>query len=365
MNVLIVSQRNVPRGLGRQLAYGSWYEAEATLAVTTEAHFLMLDHNIDRQSIRFRRLLGRQLRQRVKPGLSLPPSRRRVRIDGRYDVAVILPFTPWELPLLEELGGLHHVADRVVVWFPELWPSAAADQRLRHEPWHLVDDIFVSIHPAVRVLAEALGRPVHYLPMAADVPAFCPQSSCAERPIDVMNIGRRIPELHEALLDWARRTNHFYLYDTFTVAAMIDPLAHRRDLGQRYQRSAVSICSYPKHDLHQVTESRRIIPQRLWEGLAGGTTMIGMPPDEDLQRLAVGEVVVDLLPEDPHQGVAAIEKLLDSNANEIRRRNLELALRRHDWAHRWRQLFEVLELPVPLGTTERIADLARMADTLE
>ena len=350
-------------GIGRQLAYGSWYEAEDVLVSVTDADLVLLNRGIDRTLLKVRRHLGRNLRRVAGAGHSLPQSPWIEPIGTQYDLAVFIPFTPWELPLLEELG-VHRAANRVVVYLPELWPVDAADRRVALEPWHLVDDIFVAIHPSVEVLSNALNREVHYLPMAANVDTFRPRLFDDPRPIDVLNIGRRIPELHEALLEWAYDTHRFYVYDTFRVAKMDDPIRHRRDLGQRYQRSSVAICSYPKHDLPAITQGRRIIPQRVWEGLASGAVMIGMAPEEELQLRAVGALVVDDIPHDPLDGVAAIEKLVDSDTSETRHRNIQLALRRHDWVHRWKSMFDTLDLDAPRAVGARITALEKVADEL-
>ena len=295
---------------------------------------------------------------------SLPRIITNDQIDRHYDLVIFVPFTLWELPLLEQLSGLRSKADRIAVYFPEAWWVDALDPRVPYEPWHMVDDIFVAIQPSVEILAKALDRTVHYLPMAADVHAFRPRSLDEPRPIDVLNLGRRIPDLHEALLEWAYRTNHFYRYDTFSVARMDDPIRHRLDLGQLYQRSSIALCSYPKHDQPEVTQNRRIIPQRVWECLASGAVMIGMPPEEELQRTAVGEVVVQELPDDPAQGVVAIEKLLDGDNTNVRRRNLQLALRRHDWVHRWRSLLVTAGFEPPEQVEERIAGLSSIAESM-
>lgn len=365
VRVLLVSQRANPNGIGRKPAYAAWYEAEDVLRSVVETDLMLLEQGAERTRIRARRFVGRNLRRSLAPERSIPTTARHRPPADHYDVAVFIPFTAWELPLLEEIGRLRDVAARVVVYLPEVWPMVAGDQRLRYEPWHLVDDIFVGIHPSIAVMAENLGREVRHLPMAADVHSFRPRTLDDPRPIDVLNIGRRIPGLHEELLKWADRTHRFYRYDTFRTASIDDPIQHRRDLGQWYQRASVALCSYPKHDRPEETRGLRVVPQRLWEGLAGGAVMIGMPPDEELQRIAVGEAVVEHLPADPEEGVAAIEKLVDGDTREIRRRNLDLALRRHDWVHRWITMFEALGSDVPPDAIQRAKELSGIADALD
>lgn len=359
--MLVVSQRAVAAGLGRSLAYASWYEAEDVLADVTGADVLAPEWGIDRHSMRVRRALGRQLRRSAR-GSTVPPQRSQ-RSSRTYDLAVVVALTPWDLTIIEALG-LRARCDRIVAYFPEVWPSELHDPRLRHEPWHLIDDIFVAIHPTVADLAAMLDRDVHYLPMAADVSRFAPAGLAMPRPIDVLDIGRRLPHLHDALRGWAWTTGHYYVFDTFRIAELDDPLIHRAHLGQQYARTSVAMCNHAKHDLPAVTRGRRLIPQRLWEGLAGGAAMIGLAPEATLQHLAVGEVVVEDLPADIDDAVGRIAELVEGDADLVRRRNLDLALRRHDWSHRWSSMLATLGHEAPDALTARVAALTRQADEL-
>jgi hypothetical protein len=269
--------------------------------------------------------------------------------------------TIWDLPLLERLGDLRRRADRVAVWFPEVWPTELDDSRVGYEPFALVDDIFVGVRYTAARLSHVLERPVHYLPMAADVARFAPSSPAEPRPIDVLGIGRRWPRLHDALLDWSRKSCKLYVYDTLSDGQVGDPRAHREKLADTYRRSSVALTHAAKFDQPELTGGLLELPGRIWEGLASGVVMVGLAPNESLQRHAFGEPVVIDLPSDPHQAVELIDELHRGQVDAIRGHNVKLACTGNDWGHRWQMVFETAGLPVPAGLHSRIERLAAMA----
>ncbi len=365
LKVVVVSQRERPDGYGQQPGYVCFSEAEDVLVATTQADVAMVDRSPNGPAFRLRRGLGRVLRRTTGSTAALPPLPGQRRLSGpkgaRYDLAVLVGFTIWDLPLLERLYDLRRRCERVVAWFPEVWPSELADTRIGYEPFAIVDDIFVGVADAAPGLSQLLGRPVHYLPMAADVARFAALAPAEPRPIDVLGIGRRQPRLHDALLEWSRKSSKLYLYDTLSGPLVLDPRAHRENLADNYRRSSVAITHFAKFDQPEVITGLRELPGRIWEGLASGVVMVGAPPDETLQRHSVGDSVVIELPTDPHEAVELIDELHRGPVTAIRRRNIELALRRNDWAHRWQVVFDTAGLPVPLGLRARIDRLAEMA----
>ena len=132
----------------------------------------------------------------------------------------------------------------------------------------------------------------------------------------MLGIGRRDPHLHQALLDWSRKTRRLYLYDTIAGGSVPDPQAHRENLADHYQRTRVAITNYAKWDVPEVVGEEREIPGRLWEGLASGAQMIGKPPDEELQTRVLGHPVVAPIPDDPSAAVDAINEAVVTDQTE-------------------------------------------------
>ena len=364
--IALVTQRDVSLGTGRQVAYGVWSEAEDVLIEGSDTDLVRLSMPIEHPRIRIRRSLGRNWRQLRGPEARLPgllsrtdPSRS---LSGHYDVAILVAFGTWDLQLLERLRALRRHADRVVVWFFETWPSSYRDGRVAHEPFHTVDDIFVALEGAVEPLAEATGRDVTYLPMGTDTLRFSPERPETERPVDLIGIGRRRHEQHDAMLRWAAERDRFYLYDTTTSDRPRDYRRHRDTIGHWYANSKLAVCNYGKSDQKDLIGDLRIIPGRLWESLASGAGMIGLPPDEDRQRQVLGRTVVEPIPDSPEDLPIFLEDMIGRHGPAEAAANIRLALGSHDWAHRWVTLFEHLGLPAPEGLQDRMADLDRRAE---
>lgn len=366
MRIALITQRDVADGSGQHVAYGAWSEAEDVLLDGVEADVVHLDLAIEHPRIRVRRSLGRTMRRRRGPGAAVPGLSRRTnparQLTGHYDLAVFLAHGTWDLPLIERLGPLRDRVDRVAIWFFETWPTRYGDGRLALEPFHAVDDIYVALWAAVEPLAEAIGRPVTYLPMATDTIRFGPEDPTAARPIDLIGIGRRRPEQHRAMLDWAARNDRFYLYDTTKVDRPGDYRHHRDNIGRWYASSRLAVCNYGKSDRPEITHDLRVIPGRLWESLASGAGLVGIPPDEERQRAVLGRTVVEPMPDDPGDLPGFLEELLARHGPAEAAANVRLAMTGHDWAHRWRELFRHLGLGCPPRLEERIADLERRAE---
>lgn len=372
-SILLITQRDRHDGFGRQPGYVGFLEAEAVLAASAGADLAPVAHGPQHPRIRLRRMGGQMVRQLRSSRQPLPNLRAPWVFPGgsggspgrRYDVAVFIALTVWDLPIVERMAALRRQVDRIVVWVPELWSSELDDPRMAHQPFDLADTIFVGMAAGAERLGALLGRPVHHLPMAVDVTRFAALPPDGPRPIDVLGIGRRHPELHQALLDWSRKTQRLYLYDTISGSAVADPEAHRGNLGDQYRRTKVAITNYAKWDLPEVIGAEREVPGRLWEGLASGTTMMGQPPDPALQTALLGQPLVRPLPEDPAAAVEAIDEAVNAPLGAERRLAVQTALRGHDWSHRWAALLEHTDLAVPPGLTARIERLATQADSVD
>lgn len=371
--VLLVSQSQRTDGFGRQPGYVGFLEAEEILAQEAGADVALVAPGPGDTRIRIRRVGGRLLRQARGSMAPLPILNRR---GGRhpsapplsqdhYDVALFVGLTPWDMPLLERMADVRRRADRIVVWMPEVWAIELERRRIQFEAFDLADTIFVGMAEAAERLDGLVRCPVHHLPLAVDARRFAAVPPDEARPIDVLGIGRREPELHQALLAWSRKANRLYLYDTISGGSVPDPGAHRENLADHYRRSSVAITNYAKWDKPDVIGAQRELPGRLWEGLASGAHLIGMPPDEELQTLLLGRPVVASLPDTPSAAVEAIHEAVIADDGDGRRARVQIALRGHDWAHRWSTILERSGLTPPPGLTSRVEALAAQADSLD
>lgn len=359
---LVLSQR----GVEHALAYTSWSEGEDVLAAEGGADLHLLAA-ASAPAMRAREVLGRNVRRITSPHVLLPPfTSRSAHVEGSYDIAVTVLRTVWDLATVEAVPGLRRAASCVAGWFPEAWPPELIDKVALH-PFSLLDEIFVGEPRSAERLGGLLKRPVHFLPLATDVEVFGDHRTRPvgdltheRRPIDVLNIGRRDPDLHAALVAWSRSSGHYYVFDTLTGATVKDRRAHRRALADQLQRTSVAISSYAKQGQAE-TGGIRWIPSRVFDNLASGTILAGVPPEVTAQQDLFGREVVHALPEDPAGAADVIADLVGSASAAERTRNTCTALAGHDWSHRWVDLFAACQVEPNPALAERAARLRREA----
>ena len=99
--------------------------------------------------------------------------------------------------------------------------------------------------------------------------------------------------------------------------------------------------------------------------MASGVQMVGRAPDSRLQIQIFGSLVVSDLPSDTTEAVEVIDHLVADPDESTRVRHAAIALRAHDWAHRWLTILTASGAPVPDRLEQRIEQLDAMADQLE
>ncbi len=366
MRIALVTQRSVQQGTGQFPAYGAWTEAEDVLIDCVGADLVELTLPIEDPRIRIRRQAGRTVRRLFNNDVALPPHPRartaRRPLTGLYDVIVFMAHSVWDLQLLERLGPLRQSTDCVVVWFIETWESSYSSGHIKAEPFHAVDHIFVGMDAAVEPLARTIGREVGYLPIASDTVRFGPEHPDNDRPIDLIGIGRRRNEQHAAMLRWAADSGRLYLYDAVKVARPNDMDAHRDTIGSWYRNSKLAVCNFAKSDEQHIVGDHRVMPGRLWEGLAAGAGLVGLPPSEISQKELFGQTVVEPVPHHPADLPVFLEEQVNRHGPEQAAAHVRLALCGHDWAHRWASMFAELGFATPPGLEQRIGALAERAE---
>lgn len=363
LTLILLSQQEALGGLSSYLAYGAWNEAEDVLVTSAGAELVLVDPNPNTTAVKARRLTGRAVRRIAGQSVMLPTLKSSPR-DVRGANVIFLAYGPWDLPVLERIKELRRHADSVSLWMPEVWPRLLRDERLKFEGYDMLDHIFVGVEEAVEPFrAIAPSATIRYVPPATDVVLFGAHDLDRPRGIDVLGIGRRDTEQHSTIMDWAERNGKLYLYDTLHGSAA-SWREHRENLASWYRHSKVAMCNYAKHDETPLVEDLRVIPSRLFEGLAAGAVLVGMSPSERDQRDLLGMSVVEST--DDYEVTALLDKYgSETDARDLRYRNAAMACRGHDWAHRWRTILHEIGLPEPVGVTERIHSLAARADEIE
>ena len=282
----------------------------------------------------------RSRRAQVQGMLRGRPSRAVIAPRSHYDVCLLVAMGRHWVPSLRYVRDLRRTAERIVVYLFDSWLSDLPALRADRRAWSLVDDLFVSFPHAVVPFSEQLDCKVHYLPQAIDERWFHPYRK--QRPIDVLSVGRRLPIVHERLLEIGRRRDLFYYYQTHQAPMAIDLRENQELLGRLCQSARVHVSwSVDKTNAERIDEGTAITA-RWFESAASGAVVVGAAPrTEEFQRLFPYEGFVHEL--DPTR-LAETENVLDAALSDPREGErvalAEHVRATHTWAVRWREIVE-------------------------
>jgi hypothetical protein len=315
-------------------------------------------------------VLGRRAVNGARRRLGLLPQAAmpEVRVTRSYDLFFAAFLFPEELLFLNRLRGWRERAKIAACFLGEVWTKDI--ERLRaHAPLlRQFDQIFLHVGASLPMVASIVGRPCHLIHVGVDAIRFCPFPDPPARVVDCYSFGRRSPATHQALLRLASGGCFFYIYDTVNNFAINDHVEHRRLTAETIKRSQYFIAY--KHNLnaaHQ-TGGDEALGSRLFEGMAGGSIILGVAPDcpEFAASFDWPDAVVPI----PFDLDDMAPVLVDLGAQperlkRARRKNVEGALRRHDWGHRWSTILEAVGLEARPELTARKARLIQLANQVE
>jgi hypothetical protein len=285
------------------------------------------------------RLRARELRHRRIARPVQPPR-------GGYDLCFFPIFEPSEVAGLKYVAGLERCR-RVIVYVFDSWLGRLGRRPGRARLWERVDEVIVSFPWAVDAYARATGKPVRYLPQAIDPQRFRPD--LAERPIDVLSLGRRVEAVHRGLKEIAQRNDLWYHFSDTRSASAIDLGDSQRLVGELSRRARVQVC-WPVEVTHRQEPRRGYragdpspITARWFEAAASASVVVGAKPtDAEFDRLFPYDGFVREL--DPQPGAALEPAVLDavrSCADDDERLALAEHVRaHHSWAARCRAVLD-------------------------
>jgi hypothetical protein len=354
------------RGFSRRAYQCSLYEAQDVLLDIDDVDLICMEPEWGlpfRQKLQ-RRLLYRDVSRKLA---SWNPGIRRVQLSQEYDLFVAVCQNYWDLLYINAIDGWKEQCKTSVCWLDELW---VADIPLSKYWLHILerfDYIFVGMSGTAGPLSKALGRSCRWLPGAVDCLRFSPYPAAPNRAVDVYSIGRRWGGIHRALLQASSRGEMFYLYDTFPSMANLEPYDHRqhRDLiANITKRSRYFLVAPGKMNSPEETQGQVTIGYRYFEGAAAGAVMIGQVPDCDAfsEAFPWPDVVIPI----QSDGSDTLEVLAGLDADPerlsaISRRNAAEALQRHDWVHRWSEIFRSAGVEPSAGLAARESRLKQLA----
>lgn len=292
-----------------------------------------------------------------------------------YDLFLAHFNIPYELFMLKALPNWRKRSKKAVCYITEVW--LAEFNRWRHFVEYLkeFDHIFLGSQQCVSVIAEMTGRPCSYLPLSVDTLRFCPRQVERTQPmIDVLNLGRRSPITHNALLNFAEENNMFYMYDTIsinTVAnakqqqtfAVKNHREHRLLLANLLKRSRYYIANRARVN-EAIGSDRQEISSRFFEGAAAGAILLGEAPQLAAFRENFDwDDAIIPLPFDTANPGEIIANLNNQpqRLEQISRMNVAQSLLRHDSVYRLKAMLAALEIDPTPAMVEREQALAQLA----
>jgi hypothetical protein len=252
---------------------------------------------------------------------------------------------PQWIPSLAQVRDLRASTKKIVVYLYDAWLRDLDFVRRHRRLWSMVDHVFVSFTHSIEAYSELLECPVHYLPQAVSERWFHPYRT--ERPIDVLSIGRRLPDVHRQLLELSRRDDIFYFFQTARLPEAVDLRENQELLGRLCELSKVHV-SWSVESTDAVrAEGGGPITARWFESAASAAVVVGrQPANAEFERLFPYDGFVrEVDPASP----ADVERVVETAIADQSDRDERVALAEHvrtahTWKARWREIVAVCAL---------------------
>jgi hypothetical protein len=225
------------------------------------------------------------------------------------------------------------------------------------------------MNASVSALSHPANRTCFWLPGGVDALRVNPSANPAARVVDVYSIGRRYEDIHREMLKAAERGEIFCVRDTHVggpLTEVYDRRQHLEVFANIAKRSRYFVIARAKAGLPGETQGLVEIGYQYFEGTAAGAVMIGDVPDCDAYRELFGwPDAVNRIKPDGSDTMAVLSEL-SSNLERmpaISRRNLKEALLRHDWVHRWNEMFRIAGIEPSPHKAAREQCLKDLADS--
>lgn len=303
--------------------------------------------------------LGRHFTSPINPGIAAPA------LTKEYDLFFAVCEKPSELL---NVNALHSWRDHCRTSFCLITEFYAHEIPISQSCMEVLSrfDHVLFMFNTNQPFQKLIGGKGTYFPAGIDAIQFCPYPSPPPRFIDVLSIGRRSEETHQALLKLVRDENLFYIYDTINDLHAYNLEQHRQLVANMARRTKYFIVNPGKINLPQETGGQSEFGYRYFEGAAPGTVMIGeTPKNEEFSKIFHWEDAVVHLPFGSDQ-IGTVIRELDEHPERqarIRRTNIVESLLHHDWVYRWEAVLRMADLsPLPQlqARKERLRELTAM-----
>jgi hypothetical protein len=344
------------------------FELEDVLAAIDDTDLVAIEVRPRAISGLFERVF-RRLRSATGFSVTRDPAVVNASIAGSYDLLYVHVENLAGLEIIRSVENWRKRCRIRVCRIEELWLDTLQYRKLL-ELLRPFDVVFVGCQMTATELGKIIGVPVVYSPPSTDTLRLCPYPNPPDRTIDVFWMGRRAPKTHAAL--YRHFLNHRgtfnYVYDTrLGNSTVIDPAEHRTFLASQIGRSRYFMVNHAKANAPEDTRGQEELGYRFFEGAAGGSVMIGKPPNCASYREHFDwEGAVIEMSYNSEDIISILEELDQRPAalDSIRRRNVTNSLRRHDVAYRWVEVLASVGLKPRPQLFDRLGRLERLADTI-
>jgi hypothetical protein len=356
--VLLVSQRRLRPTVCRT----SQNEYEDTIVQMDNVHLVApppIPRKFGEQGTLSGRIVG-------KLGMHIQhiPRPQTVPLNDNYDLLFVVIQHPTDLLILDGCPGWREKCRTAIVYLEELYPVELQYEKMLL-PLKQFDYVVTNCYVTAQLMREKLGINAVFGALATDAIRFCPLPKNPQRVIDFLSVGRRSQMTHQALLDMARQRDFYYVYDTFSPKAVSSPSEHREMFATRAIRSRYFLANKPQVDNPSKTAGHEDVGMRYYEAIATGAVMVGEPPLKAAkwaEHFPYEDACIRL-PWDSTDVMPFLDALdaQPERLERIRHANVMNSLTNHDWAHRWRDILELADLPKLPGLERRMDHLKELA----
>lgn len=239
-------------------------------------------------------------------------------------------------PQLHKCLPFFALANRKSLYFFDAWPSCHT-QIQRFVTHFSVDDLFFSSSQVADVFQRRNpSRRCRWIPEGIN-PDEYRQIDYGEKDIDVLQIGRKYDLYHEKIATPLQMEGFKYLYEK-VKGQVIFP--SREEYVQGLARAKISICT-PSSVTHPDRSGEvSTLTIRYLQSMVSKCLIVGVKPAE-MDRLFDYDPIIEIDMEDP---VGQLRRILASYQSYIPliERNYETVNARHTWAHRVKDMLELL-----------------------
>jgi len=291
------------------------------------------------------------------------------QVEGHYDLFFYVCMYPNSIAELQSIRGWREKSKKAAAFILETWSSQLARDEAHLKLLDDFDHVFIYNRSSISNVRNYTSAPCSFMPAGADCLTASPFPDMPERSIDVYSMGRRLDSAHERLFEMAKAGEITYVYDVGGGIHVYD-FAEARFLTLNFIKRSRYFTAYSLDAGPKAAEAQgeQAIATRLFEGAAGGSVILGTPPQAtEFYELFDWQDAVVTIPAEPDDMRAIYHELEAQPERMARARfmNATQSLRRHDWVYRWEHVLNTLGFETPPGALLRKSKLRDLADRAE